>query len=104
MEAYVGGAYELAFGEGFISYYEWAANYWTSIWDELFGTSQGWWWYADAADYYAGSGAPSGNADVSTANYWEDSTWRFQVIDHVPSDIADHAGLVELYSQELFSI
>jgi hypothetical protein len=103
MDAYVGGAYEVAFGEGYISYDEWAGNYWTNIWEELDGSGSGYWWGADALAWWMGNGAPTNNADVSTDNYWEDSTWRFNVIDYLPSNIADQAGLVELYEQELFS-
>jgi hypothetical protein len=104
MDAYVGGAYELAFGEGFISYSEWAGNYWTNVWEEIDGSGSGWWWGVDAYDVYSGNGIASNNADVSTENTWEDSTWRFDVIDYVPANIANNAGLVELYEQQLFSM
>jgi hypothetical protein len=87
MDAYVGGAYELAFGEGYISYEETAGNWWTNLWDQFMNTGSGWWYYEDAQNWYDGSAVASDNADVSTVNIWDDSTWAFNVIDYLPTNV-----------------
>jgi hypothetical protein len=94
MDAYVGGAYELAFGKGYISYEEAASTWYSNL---FYGS--GYWNYEDAYGWWYGTpfNPVSDNEDVSSLNVWDDSTWTFDVIDYLPSNIADMAGLNELY-------
>jgi hypothetical protein len=85
-DAYVGAAYEIVLGEGFVSYEDWAGNFWTNVWDNLMGTGTGWSYYLDAKNYYDGN-TPSNNEDVDTSSYYEDSTLRFNMIDNLPANV-----------------
>jgi hypothetical protein len=99
MTAYIGGAYEVSFGQAYIGYCEFASTYYTNVFADA--GSGSWWNYASATSSYLGSSITSTRADAS--NCWTDSTYTVDVIDQLPSNIADMAGLVELYSEEIFS-
>jgi hypothetical protein len=106
MEAWVGGSYDVSFGSAYMSYCEIAYTGHADLWPNIFSGANTWWMPTPAwTTSFAGYGVFMPAAYSSEANHencWDDSTYRANVADYLPANIADKAGLVKLYSQRLF--
>jgi hypothetical protein len=84
VHAYVGGAYSVTTGNAYISYDENAGTGYGDLW------TGGQWTYLDAY------------TDTTYLSNWDDPVYTVNVVDYLPSNIAQYLGEYQLYEQQLF--
>ncbi len=85
IHAWVGGAYQVATGEAFVSYTE---NAYTGIGD--LWNSGSW------------TERPSYSGDGSYESNWEDPLYTVNVVDYLPTGVQDYITEYEIYTAQLF--
>ena len=92
---YVGGVYDVEFGQAYVSYCETSYNYEGEYFEYL---------DLGGSAYTANYATTNYNADNAHAvNCWADSSFTVDVIDYMPASATQYVGIVQIYEQAVFS-